>query len=216
MTSLLPLRTADDDDERDGRRPVLTEVRALPDLGPELKPGPLVPVQGGQMGLREQWQTTVVHLFRVARRRARDLAEREGGLVASLLAARPPSVREQAEYARARNWTPPGHDGGVFEGMGVIYHWLVAVPGVAYHNARSATASRPFRRCVETGVAVITAVCVLILTGHHVAAILTGVGTALVVAAWAAAGWLLMKLTGTPALLQPAPDGDAHGTEEDF
>lgn len=85
------------------------------------------------------------HAFRVARRRGKDLAEKDGGWVNGLLAAKPPSVTEQREYLRTRAWLPPGHEGGVADKAGAWYQRLVGIPGVAFGNWISATAARPFR-----------------------------------------------------------------------
>src|SRR5215469_2961434 len=87
----------------------------------------------------------IPHAFRVAGRRAKDLAEREGGWVSGLLAGKPPSVSEQRDYLRQRRWLPPGHEGGIADKAGCWYHRLVGIPGVALGNWISATAARPFR-----------------------------------------------------------------------
>lgn len=158
------------------------------------------------MGLREQIQTSVVHAFRLARRRSRDLAAREGGMVAGLLSAKPPSIREQDEYAKSRNWVPPGHDGGTLEGMGVIYHALAGRPGVAIHDALSAMWSRPFRFCVTAGIAFTLGLIVLIALGQVMIAALACTALALAVGAWAAAGHLLMRLADAN---HPARDDEA-------
>lgn len=87
----------------------------------------------------------IPHAFRVASRRAKALAEREGGWVNGLLAGKPPSVAEQREYLRTRAWLPPGHEGGIADRAGAVYHRVIGIPGVALGNWISATCARPFR-----------------------------------------------------------------------
>lgn len=117
------------------------------ELAPEPAPSPGLPAltQGGQMAWREQAGAAVVHAFRVAWLRARTLSGREGGMVHGLLSARPPSVLEQHEYAKSRAWVPPGHDGGIAEKAGVLYHALIGRPGVAFFDLGAALVSRPLR-----------------------------------------------------------------------
>lgn len=107
--------------------------------------GALVTLSGGQMALPEQAKAALAHAWRIARRRTKDLSEREGGIVHGLLNAKPPSVGEQHAYSASRAWVPPGHDNGIAERAGVIYHLLVGRPGVALGNTISALASRPLR-----------------------------------------------------------------------
>ena len=117
-----------------------------PPAAPEPQPGSvLAPEEGERMGALAQCAAVVRHAFRVARRRGRDLAERDGGWVNGLLAAKPPSVAEQREYLRTRAWLPAGHEGGIADKAGTWYQRLIGVPGVALGNAVSATFARPFR-----------------------------------------------------------------------
>jgi hypothetical protein len=105
----------------------------------------MVSLSGSRVSVKDQSAAAIGHAFRTAYRRARDLSRREGGLVHGLLAGKPSSVLEQCEYARSRAWVPPGHDGGLAERLGVIYHVLVGRPGVAAGNLISAVTSRPLR-----------------------------------------------------------------------
>jgi hypothetical protein len=105
----------------------------------------LVPLSGGRMGVRDQVTAAAVHGFRTAWRRARDLSRREGGLVHGLLSGKPPSVTEQCEYAKSRAWVPPGHDGGLAERLGIVYHAVIGRPGVTAGNLVSAVCARPLR-----------------------------------------------------------------------
>jgi hypothetical protein len=162
-------------------------------------PAPLVLLEGDRMTQRDSLLAVLAHTIRLARRRSIEVAEREGGMTRGLLGGKAPSVLEQHEYAKSRNWVPPGNDGGVIEGMGVIYHWLVGRPGVAYGLSVAAISARPFRACATAAGAVIAAVIVLATTGHRLAAILTALGAALLAAAWAGAGWLLMRIVHLPA-----------------
>lgn len=85
------------------------------------------------------------HAFTVARRRGKDLAGREGGVVNGLLAGKPPSVNEEREYLRTRGWLPPGHEGGIADIAGQGFHKSLGIPGVAAGDAISAIHHRPFR-----------------------------------------------------------------------
>jgi len=125
--------------------PAPQQAPAVPEPQPEAA---LAPQEGGSMGALEQCVATVRHAFRVARRRGKDLAERDGGWVNGLLAAKPPSVNEQRAYLANRGWLPPGHEGGIADKAGVWYQRLIGIPGVAFGNAVSATFARPFRLCV--------------------------------------------------------------------
>ena len=45
------------------------------------------------------------------------------------------SVQAQADYAAGRTWVPPGHEGGVAEEWGLMYHKWVGLPGTAMGQA---------------------------------------------------------------------------------
>ena len=107
--------------------------------------GALVTLSGGQMALPDQAKAAFAHAWRVALRRTKDLSEREGGIVHGLINAKPPSVGEQHAYSASRAWVPPGHDNGIAEKAGVLYHLLIGRPGVALGNTISALAARPLR-----------------------------------------------------------------------
>jgi hypothetical protein len=137
MTIAFPLLRREEPPE-----PAPPQAPVTPEPQPEAVPAPQ---EEGDMGTLEQCVAIVRHAFRVARRRSKDLAEKEGGWVNGLLAAKPPSVNEQREYLRNRAWLPPGHEDGIADQAGRWYHRLVGVPGVAVGNAISATFARPFR-----------------------------------------------------------------------
>lgn len=104
----------------------------------------LAPQEGGSMGTLEQCVATVRHAFRVARRRAKDLAERDGGWVNAGLNGRPPSVNDQRDYLANRSWLPPGHEGGIADLEGQAYMVAIGIPGVAAGNAVSWLQARQF------------------------------------------------------------------------
>lgn len=97
------------------------------------------------MGWQDQMRAAMGHSWRTARYRSKALSEREGGMVHGLLSAQPPSVRGQCEYAKSRAWVPPGHEGGMADRAGMIYHLLIGRPGVALGNTISGLCARPFR-----------------------------------------------------------------------
>jgi hypothetical protein len=137
---LLPLRLVprDPGNEEDAETPAAPVPAPVPETA-------ALSMSGSRVSVRDQASAAVMHGFRTAWRRARDLARREGGLVNGLLAGKPSSVLEQCEYARSRAWVPPGHDGGLAERLGVIYHALIGRPGVAAGNLISAVTARPLR-----------------------------------------------------------------------
>jgi hypothetical protein len=134
---------ADDDEQENTDR--LPAVEATPPAEDENPGGKLVMLQGGQMGAGDQAREAVAHAYRVALLRFREARKREGGLIHGLMIARPPSVQEQCDYAASRAWVPPGHDGGIAEMAGAVYHLLIGRPGVAFFNLGSAIFSRPLR-----------------------------------------------------------------------
>jgi hypothetical protein len=106
---------------------------------------PVAVKEAAAMPVLAQCVAVARHAFRLARRRGKDLAEKDGGWVNALLAAKPPSVNEQREYLRSRGWLPPGHEGGIADKAGRWYHRLVGIPGVAAGNAIASLCARPFR-----------------------------------------------------------------------
>lgn len=105
----------------------------------------VVTLAGSEMSLADQTKGVMWVAWRNALRRARDLQEHEGGLVHQLHTGKPPSLAEECRYAQSRMWVPPGHEGGIAEVHGVIYHAVVGRPGVAVGNWISATAHKPMR-----------------------------------------------------------------------
>lgn len=130
-----------------GPEPEQTAPAPQAEPEPEDPPAGVVAVtlHGDRMPIRSQAGAAAGHAFRAARLRARDMARRPGGPVNALLEGKPPSVAEQGDYARSRAWVPPGHQGGLADRLGVIYHLLIGRPGVALGNSVSAVASRPLR-----------------------------------------------------------------------
>ena len=107
---------------------------------------PAAPVlAGGRMSAAEQVLDMLRATVTLTLRQAKVMSRREGGLIHGLLAAKPPSVEEQCKYAAERHWVPAGHDGGVAEKAGVIYHVLIGRPGVTVGNAISGVCARPLR-----------------------------------------------------------------------
>jgi hypothetical protein len=137
--TILQLLHGDDDDGG------LPEAEAPAEDPGSAGNGAIMTLSGGQMALPDQAKAALGHAWRAALRRSRDLSEREGGLVHGLFNAKPPSVAEQHAYSASRAWVPPGHDNGIAEKAGVIYHLLVGRPGVALGNTISALAARPLR-----------------------------------------------------------------------
>jgi len=134
----LPLRVAHRPDDESPATPAEPAT-------PATEPRPLVRLSGGQLSLKEQSAAAFAHAFRMAAARLRDLARREGGPVNALIEGKPPSLREECDYATSRAWVPPGHNGGVFEWLGVIHHLLIGRPGVAFGNSISAICHKPLR-----------------------------------------------------------------------
>lgn len=130
-----------------------------PVTAPETAPAPGV-AQVATMTWQDQSRAVAGHTWRTARRRAAALSEREGGMVHGLLSAQPPSVRDQCEYAKSRAWVPSGHEGGMADRAGMIYHLLIGRPGVALGNTISALCARPFRFAIAL---VIFIVCAAVL-----------------------------------------------------
>lgn len=142
----------------------------VPVEGPGSLPVPRL--EGGQVAAITQAGAAIRHAFRTGRRRAKDLAGREGNVVAGLIAAQPESVQQHQQYLHSRGWIPPGHEtGGVVERAGVLYHLLIGTRGVAWHNARSAMYARPYRWAIWFLVRYLLAVTGLFVFGDAQAAI---------------------------------------------
>jgi hypothetical protein len=108
---------------------------------------PAAPVAVKEAGMSTLLHCRIVltHAFTVARRKAKDAAERDGGWVNALLAGKPPSVNEQREYVHRRGWLPQGHEGGIADVAGVGYHRAIGYWLVGLGNGLSGTGARPFR-----------------------------------------------------------------------
>lgn len=142
----------------------------------------------------------LVHHFRVARRKIKDTAERDGGWVNGLLAAKPPSVDEQRAYVHRRAWLPEGHEGGIADVAGVGYHRAIGYEGVSLGGAISGICARPFRFAVAFTVFLVTLAALLFIAADVVehqtlGAAATGALTVTGVLAAVVTGWWLL-ITG--------------------
>jgi hypothetical protein len=116
-----------------------------PDAGAGQAGGPVATLSGGQVTLLDQAGAAISHALRSARLRIGEMSEQDGGMIHGIVHGQPPSLKDQTRYLRGRGWVPPGHDGGWSERLGVLYHLLIGVPGVAAGNAFSALCARPLR-----------------------------------------------------------------------
>jgi hypothetical protein len=178
-----------------------------------VQPAAPAPVEAAQMSTLLHCRLLLAHHFRVARRKIKDTAERDGGWVNGLLAAKPPSVNEQCEYVRTRGWLPPGHEGGIADVAGVGYHRAIGYEGVGFGNAVSGLAARPFRFAAGFGVFLVTLAALLFITASVVehqalgaaatgALTVTGALAAVVIGWWLAvtlsiAGYRAARASGT-------------------
>src|SRR5580693_9390510 len=128
---LRALRSVPDGDDEALSENETPSVPASSPASPGTAAPAAVALRGGEMTVLDQSRAAIAHAWRVARRHSKDLAEKEGGMVRGLLHAKPPSVWEQHTYAGSRAWVPPGHDNGIAEKAGVIYHVVLGRPGVA-------------------------------------------------------------------------------------
>jgi hypothetical protein len=139
-----------------------------PRPGAERGSQPVITLQGGQMALGDQAKAAGGHAYRAARRRLRDMRQREGGLPRELLSGKPPSVEEQRAYVRNRAWVPLGHEGGMAERGGVLWGNLVGTPGVAAGNTISALAHKPLRGIIAFGLTyILAAILVAVLVSKQ-------------------------------------------------
>lgn len=180
----LPLRighwSADDDEQGTDQIPA---VQAPADGKPE-PGGSLIMLQGGQMTSAEQVREAIAHAIRVALLRFREARKHPGGLIHGLLAAKPRSVLEQCEYAQGRAWVPAGKDGGLSEGLGVVFHAVIGRPGTAIGNIISGLCGSPLRSCAAAAISSVLTLSVLTLLHLFlVAAVIAGM-EALAVTAW--------------------------------
>jgi hypothetical protein len=128
------------------------EPEAVPaaDIPEVATPGPLVAIEGDRMEWHDDMRAAIMHALAVARHQSQVMRARDGGIVHGLMAGQPPSVQQQCDYAKSRAWVPPGHDGGITETAGVIYHALIGRPAVAFFGACSAIFARPLRLGIAT------------------------------------------------------------------
>jgi hypothetical protein len=143
MTFAIPSLRRAPEPVQDPETPQAAPAESAPAI--TVQPAAPAPAEGAQMSTLLHCRIVLAHAFTVARRRAKEAAEREGGWLNALLAAKPPSVNEQRDYLRTRGWLPAGHEGGIADVAGRWYHRLVGIPGVAAGNAVSALCARPFR-----------------------------------------------------------------------
>lgn len=208
MTSLLdsfPLR-AEPDQAGPESAPAAPDAAPVADDAPAEvpAPAPLVLLGGDRMTQRDSLLAALANAIRAARHRSKELAEREGGMVAGMLSGQAPSVRAQRRYVSARKWVPPGHDGGTLEGMGLVYGPLGSAV-VSLGQSLAAIGAYPLRASIAAGLSLITANVVLWWIHLGIAAIIADLSAAALVALWAGAGYLLMRLTEAH---QPARDNE--------
>jgi hypothetical protein len=142
-----------------------------PDETPETSRNVPVPRLQRAPMTRQHASTAIVFLCREVRARIRYWRDLDGGMINGLLSAKPPSVMEQAEYARAKTWVPDGHDGLVSERAGVIYHATLGRFGVAAGDAWSAVHARPFRWSVAFTIVYAVTAILLWAAGQRTASI---------------------------------------------
>lgn len=142
--------------------PEPTQEQAPGVAGASTQPIPVVVLAGTQMRGWQQLAALAAHGGRATASRWRELRERDGGLVHGLLHARPPSVAEQCGYARDRAWLPAGHEGGIADMAGTVYHILIGRPGVAAGDLIAGICARPLRFAIACAVVLATAVPALI------------------------------------------------------
>jgi hypothetical protein len=134
--SLLTLRLREDRGEEEAPQPVPVTVA---------EPEAAVASPDGEVSKHMPLFAVIRHTFRVARRRAKDISDREGGWVNGALAGKPPSVNEQRDYRANRRWLEPGHENGIADRFGDGYHVAIGIPGVAVGDFVSWLFARPFR-----------------------------------------------------------------------
>jgi hypothetical protein len=150
-----------------------------------------VALRGAEMTVLDQSRAAIAHAWRVARRHSKDLADREGGMIHGLLRSQPPSPWGQHLYAASRAWVPPGHDNGIAEKAGVLYHLFIGRPGVTIFDALAGIFARPMRFAIAFGVACALTVITLYVLGYHglAAGLVAGLGGALALGALALRLW---------------------------
>jgi hypothetical protein len=145
MTFTMPRLRRAPEPARDLETPQAARAEAEPAPVTAVQLAAPAPVEAAQMSTLLHCRIVLAHAFTVARRKAKDAAERDGGWVNALLAAKPPSVNEQREYVHRRAWLPQGHEGGIADVAGVGYHRAIGYWLVGIGDGISGTGARPFR-----------------------------------------------------------------------
>jgi len=101
--------------------------------------------------------------WKAALLRFREMSRTEDGMLHGLLNAKPPSVAEQCKYAQSRAWVPIGHDGGIAETAGTVYHAVIGRPGVALGNSIAALAARPLRFAIAVFLVTLALIVALVI-----------------------------------------------------
>jgi hypothetical protein len=102
-------------------------------------------LDGRRLSMQEQAQALAADTMRAGWRRFRKACQHPAGMIHGLMAEKPPSVTEQVAYAEGRKWVTAGHDDGIADVAGSLYHRFVGFQGVAYHDAMAAIYQKPFR-----------------------------------------------------------------------
>jgi hypothetical protein len=172
---------------------------------------------GGQLGAWEQSRAAVRMAYVIARRQWKDFSQRDGGVIAGLRKGQPPSLEMQEKYVHDRAWVPTGHDGGVAEKSGLMFHALIGFTGVAFGNAVSAIHARPMRWCIAAVMLLAFTLTGLFALGLAVIAYAV-IGTAVfLVTAWFTVAWLWSswarkQAEAREAAAQSAAQGPADST----
>lgn len=175
--------------------PAIDDTAELPAIAPEdddtatLRP---VVMADPRMSYGRQSAEALRHAWQASRRRAREEHEREGSWL-HRIATEPVTLKGTyvyghqddpapageihgtCDYAQARGWVPPGHDGGIAEKAGVLYFALIGRPKVAYHRVQIWKAERPLRWAIWNVIKFAIAMALVTLDGHgRLAAEITG------------------------------------------
>lgn len=86
---------------------------------------------GRELTRAEQAKATAGHAARTGLRRFHAARKHPGGLIHWACNFQGRSVQGQADYASGRTWVPPGHEHGLTEDAGLLYHTWVGVPATA-------------------------------------------------------------------------------------
>lgn len=156
------LRIARGEDDQPAAEPEHTEPPApeVPRAAPPSLPAIL---PESQVTARDAAREALFIAWRAALLRFREMSRAEGGMLHGLLNAKPPSVAEQCRYAQSRAWVPIGHDGGIAEMAGTVYHAVIGRPGVALGNSIAALAARPLRFAIAAFLVILALIVAFVI-----------------------------------------------------